>query len=161
MPAVQLRHSVRAIVLDERERVLLCRCVLPDEVVWITPGGGIEAGETPRAALRREVREEVGLAVEGTPPHVWHQEIVAPGHAAGYDGVINDYYLVRTRSFRPEGALSDEELAAENLAGFRWWRLDEIAAYQGPDFFGPSGMAALLADLLTGGVPERPLSIGP
>ncbi|QDQ10014.1 NUDIX domain-containing protein [Streptomyces spectabilis] len=161
MPAVQLRHSVRAIVLDERERVLLCRCVLPDAVVWIAPGGGIEAGETPRAALRREVREEVGLTVEGTPPHVWHQEIVAPGHAEGYDGVINDYFLVRTRAFQPDGALSDEELAAENLAGFRWWRLDEIDGYRGPDFFGPSGMAALLSALLTDGVPDRPLPVGP
>lgn len=68
--------------------------------------------DAPRA-LRRELDEEVGLAVDTDPPHVWHQQVVAPGHATGYDGVVNDYFLVRTASFRPRGAMSDDELAAE------------------------------------------------
>jgi 8-oxo-dGTP diphosphatase len=36
--------------------------------------------------------------------------------------VVNDYFLVRTASFIPRGAMSGDELAAENIDGFRWWR---------------------------------------
>jgi ADP-ribose pyrophosphatase YjhB (NUDIX family) len=164
MSSVNLRHSVRGIVLDEGDRILLCRFAIPKPtgtvVVWAAPGGGVERGETPLAALRRELHEEVGLAVDTEPPHVWHQQVVAPGHAAGYDGVVNDYFLVRTASFPPRGAMSDDELAAENIDGFRWWRLREIADYRGSELFSPRDLATPLAALITEGVPARPVPLG-
>lgn len=163
MSPLNLRRSVRAIVIDEKNRVLLCRFTIPDSaglVVWAAPGGGIECGETPIAALRRELLEEVGLTVGADPPHVWHQQVVAPGHAAGYDGVVNDYFLVRTVSFMPCGALSVEELAAENIDGFRWWRLREISGYRGSDLFSPRDLATPLAELIAGEIPAKPVPLG-
>jgi 8-oxo-dGTP diphosphatase len=50
----------------------------------------------------------VGLTIDNDPAHVWHQEVVAPG----YDGMVNDYFLVRATSFDPRGALSAGELTA-------------------------------------------------
>jgi hypothetical protein len=51
-------------------------------------------------------------------------------------------------SFIPCGALSGEELAAENIDGFRWWRLREIGCYRGPDLFSPRDLATPLAGLM-------------
>ena len=164
----RLRHAVRAIILADDDQVLLCRFSFPHPAVptgatgvWAAPGGGIEPGELPLEALRRELLEETGLVVDADPPHVWHQEVAAPPSLAdGYDGVVNDYFLVRTTRFQPRGALSDDDLAAELISGMRWWRHGEIAAHAGPDLFSPRDLATTLAALIAGDIPGRPLMLG-
>ena len=156
----RLRHSVRALIVDEDERVLLCRWDMAGKTVWGTPGGGIEEGESQLAALRRELFEEVGLTLKTESHHVWHQEIVPAQHAIGFDGVINDFYLVRTSAFEPRVTLFDEELAAEDLTELRWWTLDEITAYVGNAAFAPRFLAPMLSNLLQNDFPAEPLYIG-
>lgn len=48
-------------VIESQGKILLAR--RRDIGWWNLPGGGMEAGETVDEALRREVREEVGLAI--------------------------------------------------------------------------------------------------
>ena len=163
----RLRHAVRAIILAEDDCVLLCRFSFPHPAVptgapgvWAAPGGGVEPGELPLEALRRELHEETGLVHGADPPHVWHQEVAAPLQADGYDGVVNDYFLVRTTRFEPRGALSDADLTAEHISEMRWWRHGEIAEYGGPDLFSPRDLAAPLAALIAGDLPGTPAMLG-
>lgn len=57
--------GVRGAVIDGDERVLLVRHSYAPG--WMFPGGGVERGETALDAVRREVREESGIAISGVP----------------------------------------------------------------------------------------------
>jgi ADP-ribose pyrophosphatase YjhB (NUDIX family) len=57
--------TVSALIRDERGRILLARRAHdPGAGLWDLPGGFMDQGEEPLETLRRELREETGLAVE-------------------------------------------------------------------------------------------------
>jgi 8-oxo-dGTP diphosphatase len=58
--------TVTAAVIERNGRILICRR-RPDQDhagKWEFPGGKVETGETPRQALLRELREELGIEAE-------------------------------------------------------------------------------------------------
>jgi 8-oxo-dGTP diphosphatase len=60
------RARVVAACLRDGHRVLLCRRSANRRWypgVWDLPGGHVDPGETPSAALVRELREELGIAI--------------------------------------------------------------------------------------------------
>ena len=63
----QPRFTVTAggVVEDERGRVLLLNHVFRKGSGWGIPGGFLAKGEDAEAALRREVREEIGVELDG------------------------------------------------------------------------------------------------
>lgn len=56
--------SVAAIIVNEKKEILLLDHVLRATSSWGIPGGFLEHFEQPEEAIRREISEETGLALE-------------------------------------------------------------------------------------------------
>ena len=135
------REAVRAVIVDAQERVLLLSWENPAGRWWITPGGGMLAGESEEAALRRELREEVGLAAVELGPLVFERTHVLPWG----ERMLRQherYYVVRVDSLVVEPTI---DLATENVTGHRWWTLDELDATD--ERVAPPRLAALVRSL--------------
>jgi 8-oxo-dGTP diphosphatase len=70
-----------ALIRDETGRVLLVR--KRGTSFFMQPGGKIEPHETPRAALRRELQEELNLSIDEVLPHYLGKFVAS---AAGEEG---------------------------------------------------------------------------
>lgn len=56
-----MRRSARAILITKDEKLVLIKRTKPEKgIYYVTPGGGIEEGETPLQAVERELKEEIG-----------------------------------------------------------------------------------------------------
>ncbi|MGH9535145.1 MAG: NUDIX hydrolase [Terriglobales bacterium] len=116
------RLAVGAIIPRADRVLLIQRGQAPAAGLWTLPGGGVEVGETVRAALVREVWEETGLAV--TPgPLVEIFEVLEHDAAGGlrYHFVILDF-LAECSESAPARAASDAVACA-------WVRWDEVGGY--------------------------------
>ena len=88
------RTIVVGLVWNRRGELLFCR-MDPDRGVfpgqWGFPGGGIEPGERMEPALRRELREEIGVEVEEIRPAFFkdcsHRKTFA-------DGTVRPVYMI-------------------------------------------------------------------
>ena len=155
------RQAVRAVVIDGQGRTLLFKA-FPDQTrsrhFWITPGGGVNAGESDESALRRELREECGLLDFEIGRQVWTRNAAFPLPSTGE--MIDQwerFYLVRIDAHEVD-ITGWDEFEREFMTEPRWWRLEELE--RSTEDFAPSGLPRHLADLLRGRIPAEPLNVG-
>jgi 8-oxo-dGTP pyrophosphatase MutT (NUDIX family) len=122
---LKLRLKVRAVITNDAGDVLLVRPHGYAENDWTFAGGGVEAGESPVQAMRREIAEELGIesADELEQLPVTNRFVYSSEHKRkrelDHDGQEAVMFFARL----PAGcALRVQE---EEIAGVRWFARSE------------------------------------
>jgi 8-oxo-dGTP diphosphatase len=121
---------VAAAVIIEKGRVLLTQRKAGTHLAgaWEFPGGKVEPGEDPREALRRELREEIG--VEARVGEI--VEVTFHRYEEADKAVLLLFY----EASREEGS---PEVQAIDVAAFRWAVMEELRI----EDFPPADVAVL------------------
>jgi len=82
---------------------------------WCFPGGHVEAGETPRRAVRRELLEELGIQVE-------------PTQRLGAIRVLDSRHILVV--WRVNHVAGEFQMAQKEIAEMRWVPLEHIPSIE-------------------------------
>jgi 8-oxo-dGTP pyrophosphatase MutT (NUDIX family) len=103
---VKQRDSARGIVFSKDNELILIRRIKKGREYYVTPGGGIEPGESIRKALKREVgEEELGVAIKPL-----NERYLALEREENYDTFFfcrEDQYVPRTKPTGNEYSITD------------------------------------------------------
>ena len=86
-------RGVKVMVFNEAGALLLVRHSYGNTALFMLPGGGIRPFEAPDAAAVREIREELGCALDGLA--------FVSRHASSQEGKRDTVHLYRARAVGP------------------------------------------------------------
>jgi 8-oxo-dGTP pyrophosphatase MutT (NUDIX family) len=146
----QHRETARILLSNSLGQIFLLLTHFDPEVGlpprWITPGGGIDEGETPIEAAVRELREETGISVSQEALGEKLGEISGRwdwGDGKNHHTYVDHFYQLQVEDFElDDSGWTDDE--RRDVLEFRWWNLAELKATG--EQVGPHGLAELISD---------------
>jgi len=110
MPVIRI---AAAVIVDDGGRILLVR--KRGTTAFMQPGGKLEPGEAPDAALARELHEELGVIVEPATFDHWGRFSADAANEPDHTVDCDIYALT----------LAEQPVAAAEIAELRWVTLDD------------------------------------
>ncbi|MEX0971252.1 MAG: NUDIX domain-containing protein [Paracoccaceae bacterium] len=140
------RPAARIILLAPDSRALLFHFVhdagiLAGQRHWVTPGGGIEAGEDPKAAAARELHEETGFMLPLSD--VIATRVVDFRLESGEMLRAHESYFA---AFAPHSRIDTSRWNAFErrvMQDQRWWGVEDLATTS--ETFFPENLAEMMA----------------
>lgn len=124
-----VRDNARAFILNEKKEILLQRFIFrftgKERILWVTPGGGVEADESFKEALERELFEELGIEIDVAGEPVLTLDIPFDGRDGKF--ISHEvYYLLQLSSDTIVSFENMEENEKDTFLDLKWWSLEEL-----------------------------------
>ncbi len=157
-----VRKSSRAIVLNKQNQIFLFRYTFDffaeEDSIWITPGGGLDEGESFEEALKRELFEELGIELSGSDstPQIYYR---FPLYELKNGEIVQSeerFYLVYCDDveFSYTGWTESEN---KRMTAGKWWSVEEIR--ESEEKFFSKDIIKLLERLSKGEISKEPEEI--
>lgn len=136
------RNIARAIVYDENGHFYFVRAERDDDfgkaTLIETAGGGVEQGEDPLTAIKRELKEELGANVEV----ICKIGVVSDYYNLIHRHNINNYFLCKIKSFGNKN-MTHEEIECFHLSTLKLSYEEAVAEYE---YRANTGLGKLVAN---------------
>lgn len=141
---MDMRVAAYAVITDDEGRVLLAHWSEGRRAAWTLPGGGLEEGEDPEHAMRREVREETGYRAVTEGLLGVHSRVIPVSRRIA-TGATTPLHVLRIvyRARITGGRLRNEQNGSTDRA--EWFTLAQVRGLQRVKLVDiATGMAGLL-----------------
>ena len=157
---MEIRKSSRAIILNKKKQMFLFQYqfdyLTDDEAIWITPGGGLEVGESFDDALKRELYEELGIQLKQSYKQVYYRNPIYTLKNGNQVQSEERFYLIYLNE---ETFLYDSwtESEKKRMLKGKWWSVEEIRISS--DKFFSKDILNIITNLSDGRIPQEPKEI--